>query len=96
MENFAEHFQEYLIIGLLLALFFKESLTEFVNAKLGIEGKEEKVPEWGATLTHYANHETTDRLVRLIDLNERAHEQLRNIDSTLNEFKEYGIKIRKQ
>jgi len=95
MENFLAHFQEYLILLLLLALFFKESLTEFIRAKMGLGDKEEVTPAWGERLTHYANHDTTERLVKMIDLQERAQEQLRSIDSTLGEFKEYGIKIRK-
>ncbi len=36
MEQFLSHFQEYLILGLLGALFFKESLLSFINARLGI------------------------------------------------------------
>ncbi len=101
MEQVLAHFQEYLIIGLVLALFFKESLTSFINAKLGI-GKE-KVPEWGKNLTRYANHDTTERLNRLIEMEEKEHilndkirETLRDIGSTLSELKEYGIKCRKE
>lgn len=102
MDFFASHFQETLIILLLLALFFKESLAEFINAKLGLSAKKEKVPQWGQRLVQYANHDTTERLDRLIEMEEKEHEAadqmrdtLRAIDSTLREFKEYGVKLRK-
>lgn len=101
MDFFITHFQETLIIALILALFFKESLAEFINAKLGIS-QEEKVPAWGARLVEYANHNTTAKLDKLIAMEEKEHEAadqfrdtLRGIDRTLSEFREYGIKVRK-
>lgn len=101
MEEIFAHFQEYLIIGLVLALFFKESLTEFIRAKLGLKGDEEAVPEWGERLIQYANHDTTAKLDKLISMEEKEHEQadqvrqsLAGIDRTLGEFREYGVKIR--
>lgn len=100
MELLLEHFDRLLIIGLILALFFKESLTSFINAKLGVK---ERVPEWGARLVQYANHNTTDALNRLIDMEEKEHlnndilrESIRTMNTTLLEFKEYGVKIRKE
>lgn len=101
MDDFINHFQEYLILGLIGALFFKESLSEFIRAKLGLE-TEEEVPLWGQRLTQYANHDTTDKLDRLLAMEEKEHEQaeqlrrsLASIDRTLGEFREYGIKLRK-
>jgi len=101
MENFLAHFQEYLILGLLGALFFKESLVEFVNAKLGI--KKEKVPEWGRNLTKYANHDTTERLNRLIEMEEKEHEGAQTMRDTLvkmsyvlENMERNGIKCRKE
>jgi len=103
MEHIFTHFEEYLIIALLLSLFFKEALVEFINAKLGIKKKEEKTPEWGEKLTQYANHDTTERLEKLLRMEESEHEKydefrktLINIDKTLLEFKEYGIRVRKE
>lgn len=87
MEHFINHFQEYLIIGLLGALFFKETLTHYIQSLLGIK-KQEKTPEWGEKLTQYANHDTTERL-------EEIKDSLGDVNRTLNEFREYGIKIRK-
>ena len=103
MEEFFSHFQEYLIIGLVLALFFKESLAEFIRAKLGLGDAKESVPAWGQRLIQYANHDTTEKLDKLIAMEEKEHEHaealrenIRGIDRTLGEFREYGIKIRKE
>lgn len=102
MDSFINHFQEYLILALLGALFFKETLTSFIRAKLGLSEKDEEVPAWGARLTQYANHDVTEKLDRLISMEEKEHEAadgvretLRGIDRTLGEFREYGIKVRK-
>ena len=101
MDSFINHFQEYLILGLLGALFFKETLTVYVRGVLGLKDKE-NVPLWGQKLTQYANHETSAKLDKLIAMEEKEHEQadrvresLRGIDHTLGEFREYGIRIRK-
>lgn len=101
MDFFFAHFLEFIIIGLFLTLFFKESLAEFINAKLGIDSKE-KVPAWGQRLVQYANHDTTERLDKLIAMEEKEHEQadamrasLSGIDRTLAEFREYGVRMRK-
>lgn len=97
------HFQESLILALLLTLFFKESLTEFMNAKLGIIKKKEKVPEWGSRLIQYANHDTTEKLNEVIrgqdSIKEAmyAHNKLdERIIVLLEEQKEYGVKIRRE
>lgn len=99
MDFFVEHFQQGLILALLLALFFKESLTAFINAKLGVK---ERVPGWGQRLVQYANHDTTERLNKLIEMEEKEHEQqdttrdlIREGNGILREIKEYGVRIRK-
>lgn len=108
MEEFFNHFQEYLIIALVGALFFKETLVEYINTKLGLN-KEEKIPKWASRLQLYFNHDTTEhhkathqRLEKLIQMEEKEHERadevresLKGIDRTLAEFREYGVKIRK-
>ncbi len=101
MEHILAHFQEYLILGLIGALFFKETIIEYVNAKLGKE-KEEKVPQWGQRLVQYANHDTTERLIELIEMEKQEHldadvmrETMRDMNRTLLEIKEYGIKVRR-
>lgn len=106
MEAFFDYWQEYLILILFGALFFKETLTSFVNAKLGIE---DKPPSWANKLSLYFNHDTTDhhkrtheKLDKLILMEEKQDEHademrdtMRGIDSSLKEIKEYGVKIRK-
>ena len=103
MDSLFAHFQEYLILGLVGALFFKETLTSYIRGVLGLSDKEEKVPEWGARLVQYANHDTTDKLNKLIAMEEKEHEAadqmretMKDIGTTLKEFKEYGVKIRKE
>lgn len=102
MEILIQHFDKTLILALLLALFFKETLSEFINAKLGLK-KSEKVPEWGSRLVQYANHDTTAKLDKLIAMEEKEHESndflretLKDLATSLREFKEYGIKCRKE
>ena len=75
------------------------SITEVIRKNGTTNG--EKVPEWAAKLIQYTNHETTDRLNRLIAMEEREHEQadqmrevMRDILRTLQEFREYGIPCR--
>lgn len=103
MEQFLNHFQEYLILGLLLTLFFKEALADYIQGKLGLEKKKEKVPEWGKTLTQYANHDTTERLELVLSETRGIKDTLRDhnklderIIVLLEEQKEYGVKIRKE
>lgn len=102
MEHVIAHFQEYLIIALIGSLFFKETVTEFAEDKLGIKRKE-KVPQWGERLVQYANHDTTDRLNELIEMEKQEHlnndilrETMRDMNRTLLEIKEYGVPIRKK
>lgn len=101
MEEFINHFQEYLIMVLIGALFFKETLVSFVRARLGLQ-KEETTPAWGERLTQYANHDTTERLDRLIEMEEKEHhaadsmrELVKEGNGYLREMKEYGVRLRK-
>ena len=104
LTHIGENFEEYLIVSLLVTLFFKESLLAFINAKLG----RENTPEWGKKATadinrlaEYANHDTTERLERLLEMGEKhqmnateTRDSLRDIGRTLSEIKTYGIPCR--
>lgn len=78
METFQhifENFYQYLIIGLFITLFFKESMVSFINAKLGIK---DKAPDWSnkiqnemERLSEYTNHDTTTKLDVLIAMHEK-------------------------
>lgn len=101
LTHIAENFEQYLIVGLLVVLFFKESLMSYINSKLGLSD----APEWGkkatdeiARLSEYTNHETTERLNRLIEMElEEAKERqelrdsMRDINRTLQEIQKYGL-----
>jgi hypothetical protein len=96
MEHFINHFQEYLIIGLLGALFFKETITYYIQTLLGME-KEEDTPQWAqdtnmemARLSEYTNHTTTAKLDTLIsmhtrhlEMEEREHEKFDQLSINL-------------
>lgn len=92
METFiAEHFLESMVLVLLGALFFKETLSSFVNAKLGVK---EKTPEWASRLQGYFNHDTTSH-------HNETHKKLDEVkdgvlegNRLLREIKEYGIVCR--
>lgn len=105
LTHIANNFNEYLIVSLLVVLFFKESLMAFINSKLG---RENDTPAWGKKATadinrlaQYANHDTTERLERIIDLNNEhqrytleTRDSLKDISRTLAEIKTYGIPCR--
>lgn len=102
LNHIAANFEEYLIVTLLVLLFFKESLVSYVNAKLG---REDGTPSWGRKATdeinrlaEYANHDTTERLNKLIEMEEKEsierqefRDSMRDMHRTLQEIKEYGI-----
>lgn len=63
----------------------------------------EKVPEWGRKLTQYANHDTTERLDRLIEMEEKEHESAQVTRDTLVKMtlilegmERNGLKCRKE
>ena len=76
-----------------------------IHSKLGTTPD---TPLWGkeatsklTELTQYANHDTTERLERLIAMEETEHknmqefrESIKDLARTLNEIKEYGIPCR--
>ena len=75
IQHIFENFYQYLIIGLFITLFFKESMLSFINAKLGIK---DRVPEWSnkmhaemERLSEYTNHSTTTKLDTLLVMHER-------------------------
>jgi len=102
LTHIGQNFEEYLIVGLLVILFFKESLMSYINAKLGIK---DTVPEWGEKATselnrlaEYANHDTTERLNKLIEMEEKEsverqefRDNMRDMNRTLQEIQKYGI-----
>ena len=102
LNHIAINFEEYLIVFLLVTLFFKESLMSYVNMKLG---RETDTPEWGKKATteinrlaEYANHDTTERLNRLIEMEEKEsmerqefRDSIREVNRTLQEIQRYGI-----
>ncbi len=105
LNHIFQNFNEYLIVLLLIVLFFKESLMGFINSKLG----KSDAPAWGeratkelSRLTQYANHDTTDRLNTLIEMEKLEHasaqemrDTMKDIGRTLEEIKTYGIVCRK-
>jgi len=97
METFLiEHFDKFLVLGLLLALFFKESLTEFINTKLGINVGEERVPDWASKLQLYFNHDTTSHHDRTHEKLDKLQELTTETNRTLKEIKEYGLICREK
>lgn len=108
LNHIAQHFLEYLVVFLLVVLFFKESVTSFINAKLLKRKDPEKVPEWGqlasdriSQLAQYANHDTTERLDMLLKLEEKEHQDqkefrdiMKDMARDIQEIKTYGIKCR--
>jgi hypothetical protein len=108
ISHIFENFNQYLIVGLLIVLFFKESLMAFIRVKLGRAETVDDAPEWGKKATseinrlaEYANHDTTERLNLLIEMEKAEHENsketrdiLKDIGRTLSEMKEYGIPCR--
>ena len=107
LHHIATNFNEYLIVFLLVVLFFKESLMTIIHSKLGTTPK---TPNWGIEATEkinrlagYTNHDTTERLEKLIRMEETEHqsmqefrESIKDMARTLNEIKEYGIPCREK
>lgn len=107
LHHIGENFNQYLIVLLLIVLFFKESLMSIIHSKLGTTPK---IPTWGVEatekinrLTEYANHDTTERLEKLIKMEESEHQSMqefhdsiKDMARTLNEIKEYGIPCREK
>ena len=91
MEFFFTNFLEFAIVALFLALFFKESLASFINAKLGVE---EKTPEWAKSLQLYFNHDTTSHHNETHQKLDELKEISRETNRTLSEIKTYGIVCR--
>lgn len=91
MEFIFNHFLEFAIVGLFLALFFKESLASFINAKLGVE---EKIPAWAQQLQLYFNHDTTKHHEKTHDKLDKLHSVIEDTNRVLKEIKEYGITCR--
>lgn len=97
---FFEHFDKFLIIGLLLSLFFKESIAAYINRILGVN---EKVPDWGKRLVQYGNHDVTEHFREIkkgqdaiTDLM-REHNKLdERVIAILEEQMKYGVKCRKE
>lgn len=93
-------FLQWLVVGLLGALFFKEEMKGYISSKLG---KDPETPAMKTDrLARYYNHDLTDKLDQILKAeeeehmaNDRTREVLASVDSLLREFKEYGIKIRK-
>lgn len=90
-------FTQYLILILLGLLFVRETIVRWISQKLGIKDKSPI-----ETLKTYYNHDLSERLDRIEraeehehDANEQVRATLISIDRSLNEFREYGIKIRK-
>lgn len=73
-------FMEWLIIGLIGLLFFKEQMFDWLGNKFGInEGEDpELTPEWAKSLIQYVNHDTTK-------MHEKTHEKLEKIEDTMKE-----------
>lgn len=88
MEQFIQNFQEYLIIGLILALFFKESLTSYINQILGIK-RQHPLDSRMSTLEQYFNHDTTKALGGI----EAGQEKI--IDK-LDKILVDGVRVRKE
>lgn len=100
----AEHFLEALVVLLLVALFFKESLQAWVNAKLG---RESVVPDFSKLVTdmtelraHY-NDETTHVLKDMQESLRESREtqltqcnKLEEMRDILRDVQRNGVRIR--
>lgn len=99
------HFLETLVLILIVALFFKDTLAPWINKKLGIEPQSEfvhdavKLQNSMDELKLHFNDETT-RLLTEIQVNmQRGFKELTDkIDTVLDSLREidkYGVKIQK-
>lgn len=92
----SSHFMETAILILIGLLFFKEQLTKLVYFRFGLDKKngENGSKSNGvfvgevSRLSNYYNHDLTSKLDKIQDTSN-------DIKILLEEFKEYGIKIRK-
>lgn len=74
----------------------------YLNLRLGKNGLHKKdneeqpehVPQWAQQLAQHFNHETTETLNTILSGQRSMCQKMDGIQRTLDEFKEYGIKIR--
>lgn len=91
MENFIAYFQEYLIIGLLLTLFFKEALGSYITGLLGGKKKEGTPEKIQAGLDYMKLHYNDELTVLLTSMQVRQGEILDEI----KDISRNGVRIRK-
>lgn len=98
-------FEQWLIIGLLVTLFFKDEAKRYIQHKLGLSAPEENLQDGMNYLKMHFNDELTHILTDLqVDQKEGfrlSHDnqadglkELQAIKTRINEMKEYGVKIR--
>lgn len=58
------------------------------------EEEEEKVPLWAQNLQQYFNHDTTKQHQETHKKLDNVKDELKDVNRTLSEIKEYGIKCR--
>lgn len=99
------HFLETLVLVLIVALFFKETLAPWINSKLGIEPSNDlarnavKLQNSMDDLKIHFNDETTRLLTEIqVNMREGFKELNRKCDDMLDNFREidkYGVKVQK-
>ena len=82
-------FQQLIIIGLFLALFFREVLETWVRKMLGIpkNGSANATSKEISELRQHYNHETTKQLREI-------NEGIQKLNRTHEEYDKFGIKMR--
>ena len=86
-------FMEWLIIGLIGLLFFKEQMFDWLGNKFGInEGEDpELTPEWAKRLIQYANHDTTKMHEKTHDKLDKIEDTMKEVSWTLKDIRDNGI-----